>query len=266
MRHQIRTFIVQPLSLKTGVLACFAVQQRPPCPFFSMPPPQGLQLLLEQVGRLVPHATVMMGPPCSNWVWISRSNTKRSKVSVQGDETQAVVVKGNMIAATLSQLMKLLHGRGVFYLIEQPASSLFFEHPAVASVLKEHAPCVGRARFLMSSFGAPSAKPTLLVGTAPWMGEFQRRGPPPQQLAQRPKQDRVRLARVSADGRVTGNQQLLQASASYPPFFCAFLADKFCHTLAAHLQMRELVVKPLCARIMPNGPSLTLAEYMMTFL
>ena len=39
----------------------------------------GLKLVLESVFAIKEHGLVWLAPVCSSWVWMSRSNTKRSK-------------------------------------------------------------------------------------------------------------------------------------------------------------------------------------------
>ena len=55
-------------------------------------------------------------------------------------------------------------------MVEQPASSLFFSHPEIKHVIKaSKAECI---HIELGCFGADTAKPLKLVGTAPWLPDL----------------------------------------------------------------------------------------------
>ena len=59
----------------------------------------------------------------------------------------------------------------IVYVVEQPVSSLLWEHPDVARALLETDPI--RVCVKLGAFGALSAKPVHLVGTASWLFDIQ---------------------------------------------------------------------------------------------
>ena len=189
-------------------------------------------------------------------------------MSVLGCPHQAFVVKGNLIAETLSKVLQLLHELGVYYIIEQPASSLFYSHPDIAELLAAHGDAVTRVRFKMQVFGAKSPKPTLLVGTAPFLHVMLQEGGPPREFTRRPPPEVVRLARVSANGRVTGNRALLQESAAYPPLFCAYVAHSIGVVFQWRFQVLTLALRPLFRDVAKAEASLSslLAELTLAFV
>ena len=70
----------------------------------------------------------------------------------------------------MSLLLELLKRRGVHYVIEQPRSSLMFEHPRLARVLAKHK--AERVNCDLGCFGAETLKPVMFVGTAPYLAKL----------------------------------------------------------------------------------------------
>ncbi len=97
----------------------------------------GFALLIVLLLRMVPGGLMFLACPCSSWVWMSRSQTKRSKVQSLGDVTNAVTAEGNAINERAAFLCFLAWKLGVTWVIEQPASSLFFATKNMASVVSQ---------------------------------------------------------------------------------------------------------------------------------
>eukprot|EP00971_Amphidinium_carterae_P351433 6492114-Amphidinium_carterae.2 len=181
---------------------------------------EGCQLVLEKLARVRPGGLAFFAPPCSTWIWIARGHTKRSKSNVKGNEERPCVLAANYTAEMLSSLFLLCRERRVHFIVEQPSSSQFFDHP--------------------DAFESDYAKPTVLVGNAPYLSELEQivasvvLGKPRQQLA-----------RVCANGRVTGKNDLLQMSASYPMPFCNCLAELSRIFLHGRFESLTLCIVPL---------------------
>ena len=75
-------------------------------------------------------------PVCRSWVYISRSSTGRSSDNVLGDLRNSRVRYANAMVSRLCFLLVLCIKRGVWWIIEQPLSSLMFAHPLFLRLLK----------------------------------------------------------------------------------------------------------------------------------
>ena len=119
------------------------------------------------------------GPPCSSWVWINRGTSGRSASKPEG-------AAANMIAeaASLAPAAREAHGRFalmvlvaiaqcVYVVVEQPRSSVMpdlKQYGMLALRLGKYLHVQWRFQnFHMAVWGAPTAQPTKVFGTAPWM-------------------------------------------------------------------------------------------------
>ena len=116
----------------------------------------------------------VMLPPCSSWVWMSRGSTGRDWAWPQGDTTKASVVVQNALVERMVILLEILRLRGCHYIIEQPASSVMWQYPALAACLWRHG-LRGPVVLDMGAYGGTSWKPTHLWGTAPYLPQLARR-------------------------------------------------------------------------------------------
>ena len=102
--------------------------------------------------RVVRRGFVHFGPDCKSFAWISRYQSGRAR-DIMGDETNAQVFTGNVMALFVSWVCTHLHCVGVFFSIEQPVTSIFKYRSAFQS-LSERV-CIGR---LCTHLGAFSKK------------------------------------------------------------------------------------------------------------
>eukprot|EP00971_Amphidinium_carterae_P344963 6485665-Amphidinium_carterae.2 len=188
-----------------------------------------------------PRSLVFLGPPCSSFVWISRSIAQRSAFNPLGNEHVEFVRTGNRIAIVVARLMLLLTALRIDFIVEQPSTSMFWLHPAIAKVCQELSSRLVRFGFEMGSFGSASAKPTRLVGTASWMLGLSKFKMPR-------KPDRKRLALKDARGVVTGKNNQLKASVMYPVKFCFLVATLYSEFHIRRQVLKELALKPLLLR------------------
>jgi hypothetical protein len=82
----------------------------------------GFLKLILMILRVVPHGLVWFGVPCCSWMWFNRRVTQRSIADPAGDTSNSWVRMHNRIADRVSSLLRLCHQRGVYFVIEQPAT------------------------------------------------------------------------------------------------------------------------------------------------
>ena len=122
----------------------------------------GFCLALKLICRLRRFGLTWWAPPCSSWVWISRATNKRSVEDPLGDENQKRVRWNNRLVSRLMILLELVRFLGLFWILEQPQSSIILEHPKFNKRLKRLGT---RQKFLwMQCYGGESPKPTILYG------------------------------------------------------------------------------------------------------
>lgn len=176
---------------------------------------KGVQKVLKVVEGGILHA----GPPCSSFTWLNRGTSKRCTDQPEGDRNEPTVVRANLILGRFCLLLALAIARCTWVLVEQPRSSIM---PKMNFFVSFQEQLIGildwlDCNFHMAMFGSPTAKPTKVFGTCPWMGRLYRKftGKHRKRVARK----RVRLVKsyVSRDGRrrVCGNNRL-KRSQVYP--------------------------------------------------
>ena len=135
--------------------------------------PLGFVVAARIAASIRPGGVLWLAPPCSSWVWLTRGSSGRH-LGAMGDITQPGIVAQNALVERCMLLCELVHRQGAHYIIEQPASSVLWDYPAVHACLKRHGlqgPCV----LDMGAYGGSSVKPTHLWGTAPYLQDLARR-------------------------------------------------------------------------------------------
>ena len=136
-------------------------------PHLDVTEDEGLACIIATLLRVYRGGLCFMGPQCSSWVWLCRSVTKRSALDPDGDLTIPTVQEGNYVNRVTALLASLCALAGIFYVIEQPSSSLFFHTKILRAVIAEANPFQRWLR--LKDWGHSSKKATVLVGTASWL-------------------------------------------------------------------------------------------------
>ena len=105
--------------------------------------------------RLKRYGLTAWGTLCSSWIWVSRSVTKRCPLNVLGDDTVPFVEQGNVMVSRMCLIWYIVRMKESVYVLEQPQSSLMFNHPRVVNNVRI-------TNTWMGCFNAPTAKPTKL--------------------------------------------------------------------------------------------------------
>ena len=109
-------------------------------PHMDMNTDEGLALALILLFRVQPGGLLFIAAQCSSWVWISRSRTGRTKENPEGDYSKPHVAEGNALNSRTALLCTIASAIGAFWVIEQPASSLFFATACMAPTQEGHHP------------------------------------------------------------------------------------------------------------------------------
>ncbi len=133
--------------------------------------PSGVIMLLSTVLALKPGGLLWAAPPCSTWVFMSRSTFGRD-IQVEGNGLERTNAQ-NALVERLVLALEICTLLGSVWIIEQPTSSLMWEYPAMRALLRRHNAV--EVRLDMGAFGADSQKPTVLMGTAPYLRAMERR-------------------------------------------------------------------------------------------
>ncbi len=178
--------------------------------------------------RLQRGAVCWLGVPCSSFVFLSRGHTRRTQKKPLGNVARRDVAPANALAECVAFLIRLLVRRHVFFIVEQPASSLLWKLPALAAVVADDLR-IGdhrmQRRFVWQGhFGHSGWKPTTSLGLFPELHTTpllcSRR--PPVRSVPSPAWTSWRDARKRK--RVRGQGAALTATGHYPKRFCAVVA------------------------------------------
>ena len=91
---------------------------------------QGLIAAFAAASLIVQGGLAWWAPPCSNWVFMARGSTTRSEAEPMGGRLRCHpnVVYNNRLVSRMCAILDFLWKRGVYYIIEQPMTSLMFLH------------------------------------------------------------------------------------------------------------------------------------------
>ena len=128
--------------------------------------PCGFLAALSACMRVRRGGLVWWAPPCSSWVFMSRSSTGRA-VSVEGNPFNEAVQAQNILVRRLVHLLTLLIKRGVYFIVEQPRSSIMWKHPVFKRFLRRWSGLIEDAHPQLGAFSLESRKDTILKGYAP---------------------------------------------------------------------------------------------------
>ena len=91
----------------------------------------------------------------------SRGTTKRRYFLVKGDPSQACVRIANQLARRICYLLELHYVKGVYYVLENPISSLLWKFRCVQQILARHG--AKRVVVALGSMGANTLKPVICL-------------------------------------------------------------------------------------------------------
>ena len=161
----------------------------------------GFALAVLLLLRTQPGGLLFLAAQCSSWVWVARSHTGRSKANPRGHETKPVVAEGNSLNDRAAHLCYIASMLQVVWVIEQPASSLFFDTDRMSSVIKYCG--ATRVHLWLYDYGHSARKGTVFVGTAAWLPVFARSG----KVHEDAKQVATTKPRNEGDGSAKGKRE-----------------------------------------------------------
>ena len=135
---------------------------------------EGFTFALSMVFRLVDGGLCFLAPVCSNWIWLVRSVSGRCSAYPLGFEWVPDVEWSNRMVSRVVLILLICNALGVCWVIEQPLSSVLWLHPRFQNFLRQHR--TYRVTLDMFSFGADTAKPTVLYSSHPWIEEIRNDG------------------------------------------------------------------------------------------
>ena len=156
-------------------------------------------------------------PPCSLWVGICKHSTKRSPICPLGARPRTKkVIRHNRLVSRMCVMLEYCFERGIYFIIEQPRSSLMLKHPRLRRLLRKHgAKLVSNE---LGSLGAETLKPVLFYGTAPFMHKLEGRCTPEQRRKLKSSGHKTCFVYYNAKGKLSynGRGKLLKDTQSYP--------------------------------------------------
>lgn len=145
-------------------------------------------------------------------------------------------------------ICKILIKRQVYWIIEQPTSSLLFDHPRMARFLARHQDIIYKAVLDMGCWSLRSPKATLLVGTAPYLPHLSRKMSSCEREAMVDSAMAIQTAKTYFDKegkKRTSGLRALKSTQSYPVGFGAAHCLVYHNQIGAHVD-RQLPGAGLC--------------------
>ena len=156
-------------------------------------------------------------PLCSPWIWFCRRVTGRSKERPEGNTEDPRNVYHNGCMGLLAEILLMLHAIGVLFAMEQPCTTVLFEFGPMKNAM--HITQAIKISFSMGRWGAPTLKPTWVMGTWPGLQALHVLG------GQRPL-PRIENKTYKYEGKwVTKNGTAMKDSQEYPSEFCKAIAQ-----------------------------------------
>lgn len=180
--------------------------------------PGGFRLWVLTMTYVKQFGFAWLAPTCSSWIWLTRSQTKRSSANPMGCEGHYLTRDGNASVVRVLILLTLSILIDVEACVEQPLSSLMPKVPAFARVLQTEGRWRAWERTFtwLGAFGGLSHKPTVFLSNASWVKGLRRK--------KQHGQPMLRL--VTKKGKkVTGICHRLAHSAGYPEQLGETVAD-----------------------------------------
>ena len=125
----------------------------------------GFFAALTMIMALFPTGLILLGPPCSLWVFMSQSVHQRTVMNAVGDIGKASVRAANCLVRNCTMLLAIAHCRGVFFILEQPSTSRMVHFPWVQALMA--ALRLKRIGTWMRCFGGSIPKASYLLSNLP---------------------------------------------------------------------------------------------------
>ena len=125
----------------------------------------GFFAALTMIMALFPTGLILLGPPCSLWVFMSQSVHQRTVMNAVGDIGKASVRAANCLVRNCTMLLAIAHCRGVFFILEQPSTSRMVHFPWVQALVA--ALRLKRIGTWMRCFGGSIPKASYLLSNLP---------------------------------------------------------------------------------------------------
>ena len=129
-----------------------------------------MALALVLVLRTCPGGLLFLAPVCSSWVFMCLGTSRRNRYDSLGNTDLRFVRDANKMVSRCAILILLATALGIYWILEQPLSSLMIFHPRLQDIVTLMR--VWQVSFKMSQFGARSEKPTKLYSNAEWVSDI----------------------------------------------------------------------------------------------
>lgn len=162
--------------------------------------PAGFIAMIATVMAMHKGAVLWLGTPCSTWVFMSRHSTGR-RIDILGNLESPYIRAQNALISRVCYIIVLAMKRGVYWIIEQPDSSIVWQHPLMARVLSRYSHLISEARGEMGAFSLETPKASVFKGTAPYLSELARRMSPEERNILRTRLAKTETTKQYIDGK-----------------------------------------------------------------
>ena len=138
------------------------------CDFLT---PMGFLCIVSLIMRIHRKGVFLAAIPCGSWVFMCRYTTGRH-LNIKGFASNAWVRAQNVLVARLVYILILCIKRGVYFIIEQPWTSIVWGHARWQYLEKRFGHLIYFVEHDMGIYTLDVVKKSVLVGTAPYLQTF----------------------------------------------------------------------------------------------
>ena len=130
--------------------------------------------------EIMPQGLLYCGLPCASYSWMSSSRHSRTRSNPLGNQDRAWVKYHNLIGFRVGLILILAIVRKVHVVLEHPRGSALPYVPWLCNLFQlEDFDKLSwkwlQCRFYMASFGSWAPKPSMLIGTTPYVAAVAKR-------------------------------------------------------------------------------------------
>ena len=138
------------------------------CDFLT---PMGFLQVIASIMRMHARSIFLAAIPCSSWIFMSRWSTGRDK-HILGHHRMAWIRAQNALVARMVYVLILCIKRGIMFIVEQPWSSIVWQHPRWQYLEKRYGHLLHYVETDMGIYSLDLVKKSILVGTASYLPEL----------------------------------------------------------------------------------------------
>eukprot|EP00973_Karenia_brevis_P091214 12406371-Karenia_brevis.AAC.1 len=134
--------------------------------------PSGFLITIAHIMKMHRGGIFLAAIPCFSWVFFSRFSSGRH-VHSEGNDKKWVKFQ-NVLVSRVVYLLILCMKRGIYWIVEQPKTSIVWEHPRWKYLERRYGAEIDTIEHDMGVYTLDMVKSSVFKGTAPYLRDFGR--------------------------------------------------------------------------------------------